>query len=184
MTGYPSTGQRWPLILVQSPPLVGVDFLPIEGGSYSQSSIYSGNVAASRANMEDTTDGIVSTATTASATNIEPNPFIRIDYGAPVFVGCAMIRCPNNNVAGGFATTQYLKGAFVQTSLDGSSWTSHGYLFQTDDQIGAIVAPAYRLVAGKLSRVFIGKEVRYVQLAKPSVTGYLVVQDFFCTAGF
>jgi hypothetical protein len=159
----------------------GVTFTPIAGGAYSQSSVYSGNTAASAANMQDSTDGVVSTSTTATATNIEANPYIRIDYGAVVDIDCAMVRCANSNVAGGWGTFTYLKGAAVQSSVDGSTWITHGHLYASGDELGALDAPAYRLVPGLLSRIFIGASARYVQVTRPGTTGYIALQDFYCT---
>lgn len=161
-------------------PIAGADLVPLPG-TYSQSSLYSSNTLASMANMQNNNPAISTSAETATATNSAAEEWIKIDFGTPVFIGSALVRSPNGNLAGGWGTTGYLNTAQIQSSLNDSTWTLHGKLFSPGTGITVADLPAYVLQPGLLTKVPVGITARYMRVWRP---GYVALLDFFCTAGF
>jgi hypothetical protein len=87
--------------------------------TYTQSSVYSGNAAATNAGM---TNGVFA-ETVQTATNANPNEFVRMDLGAVYPVATIYLGCDfSNTLAGGWGKT-YTESRDLEYSTDGASWT-------------------------------------------------------------
>ena len=134
-------------------------------GTYSQSSLYSGATAASRANM--TNGSFTDTATATDAATGGASAFVKVDYGESVYITTVTIGTATGNIPGGWSK-DYTNNSLVQTSDDDSTWTT---LFNT----GTFATEGIFTFYGPGN--FTPVSARYVRIAKADA--YVAVSEFY-----
>jgi hypothetical protein len=137
----------------------GIWTMPL--GTYSQSSLYSGATAATRANM---TNGSFTDAATAAGEDAVA--FVKIDYGESVYITTVTVGTATSNIPGGWSKS-YTENSLVQTSDDDSTWTT---LFNT----GTFAADGIYTFYGPGN--FTPVSARYVRITKGF---YVAVSEFY-----
>jgi hypothetical protein len=129
--------------------------------TYSQSSVYVDNTAATNAGM---TNGSFNTGT-QTGTNNESPAWVRMDFGSIKPVADVIIGCDFDEVIPGDWDKTYTEASDVEISDDGSSWT---LLFNT----GTLSAGITTFPVTALGR--------YIRIQR---NGYLCVTEFYATSG-
>jgi hypothetical protein len=132
--------------------------------TYSQSSVYSANTAATNAGM---TDGSYNTGT-ETGTNGGADQYIKMDFGAIKPVANVIIGCDfDSAIAGGWDKT-YTENCDVEISDDDSTWT---LLFDTGTFSSGI--QTYPVTSS-------GRYIRI--LPATGAGGYVAVTEFYATS--
>jgi hypothetical protein len=134
-------------------------------GTYSQSSLFSGATAASRANM--TNGSFTGTATATDVSTGGASAFVKIDYGEEVYITTVTVGTATSNIPGGWNKI-YTENCLVETSNDDSTWTT---LFNT----GAFATEGIFTFYGSVN--FTPVNARYVRIAKADA--YVAVSEFY-----
>lgn len=148
-------------------------------GTYSQSSVYSGNAAAEMAAM--TSDTVISS--TQTATNAGVEQFVKVDYGSVQGMKKIRVRCPNNELTGGWGTTLYIRQTAVEVSADDSLWTRVGILMPADTAgLATLTYSAYMglLVPGAFTDIILPAftEARWIRVVT-TISNYLALTGLY-----
>jgi hypothetical protein len=149
---------------VYSPTVMAASGGSIDVGAitYSQSSVYAGNSAATNAGM---TNGVFAESV-QTATNNNPTEWIQMDFGAVYPVANIVVGCDfSNTLAGGWGKT-YSENLPIEYSPDGSSWTAAG-------NTGTFSAG--------IKTISVSFNARYVRVTGGAF-GYAVVTEFYATS--
>lgn len=133
--------------------------------TYSQTSVYSANTAATNATM---TNGIV-TETSATATNNEANAAITMDLQRKSLVRSVVVGPHRSTLSGGWDNSGlYINNCVIEYSDNGSSWTTAGSVgtFTTDTKT-----------------FLVNFSARYIRIRRVT-TNYLAVTEFYATSDF
>jgi hypothetical protein len=138
-----------------------VEVVPPIAATYSQSSVYSGNDAATAAVMKN---GVFAEAT-QTGTDASALEWVRMDFGSVVSFSSVVVGCDfGDTLAGGWGQF-YTENRDVETSSDGTTWT---LLFNTGTFTQGIQTFAY------------SGSARYIRIT--AVDDYLAVTEFYATA--
>jgi hypothetical protein len=152
--------------LVPQVPEVGTGAATIDVAAitYTQSSIWSTNSAATNAGM---TNGVFA-ETLQTATNIDAPAFVRMDFGETCLVRTIYVGCDfSNTLAGGWGKT-WTEGKRLQYSDDGTSWTD--------------ILTLGTFTSG-IQSYAVDFEARYVRIANATLApDYLAVTEFYATS--
>jgi hypothetical protein len=137
-----------------------ITFVPI-AATYSQSSVYVDNTAATAENM---TNGVFA-ETTQTGTNNSGLQWVQMDFGAVTSFSSIIVGSDyDNTLAGGWGKI-YSENLDVQTSNDGTSWTTIG-------STGTFSAG--------LKTLSLSGSARYIRLSKTSA--YIALTEFYALA--
>jgi hypothetical protein len=133
--------------------------------TYTQSSVFPGNAAATNAGM---TNGVFA-ETTQTGTNITAPAWVQMDLGdvfpvATIYVGTDF----SNTLAGGWGTI-YTEGAVIEHSMDASTWTS--------------VATVGTFTTG-IQTFSVSFNARYIRIRRGTnfISDYVCVTEFYATS--
>lgn len=130
--------------------------------TYSQSSVYSSNTAATNATM---TNGSAA-ETSATATNNSAGEFIRMDFGAVVPVARVFIGTASSALAGGWGDNAiWTNNTELQYTTDGTNWT-------TERTITGLTAATIHTLTVSFS-------ASAIRIIRPVLTDYIVVTEFY-----
>lgn len=134
--------------------------------TYTQSSVYSGSVAATEANMNNQ---VAAGAGGASATNNAGNEYIQVDLGASRTIKQVVVGYDYNTSYSGWGPV-YTQGAILEFSTDNATWTA----------ITAVTLPIYTDVSALypdgLVPIAVSGTARYARVRK--TTGWLQLTEF------
>lgn len=158
----PSLGLlKWPARNIYAP-AVSINVAAI---TYSQSSVYVSNTAASNATM---TNGSAA-ETSATATNNGSTQFVRMDFGGICPVAKVFIGTSSSALAGGWGDNAvWTNSAELQYSIDGTSWTTHSTLAG--------------LTAAAINEIAVSFDASAVRIFRPATANYIVVTEFYATS--
>ncbi|MEI8251272.1 MAG: discoidin domain-containing protein [Synechococcus sp. ELA057] len=132
--------------------------------TYSQSSVYTGNTAATNATM---TNGSIN-ETTATGTLASSSAHITMDFGAVFPVANVYLGADyNNTLANGWGPT-YTSGRRLVYSTDGSTWTTF------EASIATFTSSAIRVYSVSFS-------ARYIRI-EPVSSDFVAVTEFYATS--
>jgi hypothetical protein len=134
---------------------------PIISATYSQSSLYSGNEAATEANMTNA----ISAETLATGTRTTPSPsWVMMNFGGAVTFNRVVVGSDfDSTLAGGWDKT-YVEHAALEISDNGSSWTT------LVADIGAFSQAIKTITVSSTT-------TSYLRVQR---TGFLALTEFYC----
>jgi hypothetical protein len=161
----PTQGQVWPqgLFFGSYAGASAVTNINVSAITYSQSTVYPGNSAATNAGM---TNGVTAESV-QTATLPSVNEYVRMDLGAEYPVATIYVGCDfTNTLAGGWGKV-YTENHIMEYSTDGTNWT---YIGSTGTFSSA------------LKTFSVSFNARYIQLHSQEGNGYIVVTEFYATS--
>ena len=133
------------------------------GITYTQSSVYSTNAAATYSNMND--DSADESVSTETGTNSSGSEWVKADQGSSLFIEKIIIGYDYlNNLPGGWGVS-YTEGKTIETSDDNTNWTNRG------------TTPTYSGTGSTdgLVSINIGVTARYIRITS---SGYMCLTEF------
>jgi hypothetical protein len=179
-----ATGAPPPVVDPPEPPPVdpGGTIVPADG-IYSQSSVYSSNVAADAASM--TNNSIADTSKTATNVGAAGSQWIEVDYGALMSVKNIIVGDYTSALAGGWGNAgQYLSNVAIQHKTDATYWQTLFVLFPGGSSVPPLSDPVYTYAPNTAPiTVTLPAPVvaRYLRLVTRGAT-YLACTEFYATS--
>lgn len=143
----------------------GVEGIPVGSITYSQSSVWPSDIAATNATM---TNGVFA-ETLATGTDFDSSPYVRMDLGAVYSVGSVIIGTPTEDLSpNDWSPGQYwLNNSVIRHSTDETSWTS--------------LLPISGITAEGIYTFSVSFSARYIELTRTS-PDFLGVTEFYALA--
>lgn len=139
------------------------DIIDVPSITYTQSSVFASNTAATNAGM---TDGSFNTGS-QTGTNGAANEFVRMDFGAIKAIATVYVGCDFDNVLPGGWNKTYAENCAVEVSNDASTWTS---LFNTGT------------FSAGIKTFSVSTSGRYIRIKADPAKQYLAVTEFYATS--
>jgi hypothetical protein len=154
------------VLVPQVPTVSAVANINVAAITYTQSSVWSANTAATNAGM--TNGNAAETLQTGTNTNT-PFAYVQMDLGELCSVANIVIGCDFTNTLAGSWGQIYTASKPVEYSVDGTSWTL------------AVTTPA--VFTSAINTYPVSFNARYIRIRATNTAEFLVVTEFYATSG-